>query len=295
MMMVMKKRVSENGVWTGDFRRVDIQGYLAHNKLPHHRTLQWDYAQDPMAISGGGAVAYERGTPVRHSTSVGSRTVSKIQPSEVRLSHQFARYHERRRCSRDTYPGSYITKYTCIRRKQKITASVGDAGNKPSTFEIVARQLLSSFHSFPGQHVCNPLRLRAERGKLKTLDELLSGSQGQNMGLTVLYVPYSLDSGLTRPRAETNCPQDCSKSSLNQMDALSLTHTRVVPTWCKLVNFGVKTGTDTNPRARSFFLSLSPSLFRSLSLSCTTLPRPHPAGPPPPSPSTCGASFSARL
>ena len=29
-------------------------------------------------------------------------------------------YHESRRCSRDTYPESYITKYTSIRREHKV-------------------------------------------------------------------------------------------------------------------------------------------------------------------------------
>ena len=32
--------------------------------------------------------------------------------------------HESRRCSRDTYPESHITKYTSIRKKTKGTASI---------------------------------------------------------------------------------------------------------------------------------------------------------------------------
>ena len=44
------------------FRR--LQGYLARKKLPPPRTLQYEYAQGPMAALTGGAVSHERGTPV---------------------------------------------------------------------------------------------------------------------------------------------------------------------------------------------------------------------------------------
>jgi len=40
-------------------------GYLAHQKQRLSKTLQQDYAYDPMAVLGGGAVSYERGTPVK--------------------------------------------------------------------------------------------------------------------------------------------------------------------------------------------------------------------------------------
>ena len=39
------------------------------------------------------------------------------------------------------------------------------------------------------------VRFRARRGQLETLEGLLPDSQGQNLALTVLYMPYSLDSG----------------------------------------------------------------------------------------------------
>jgi len=42
-----------------------LQGYLAHKKTPPPRTLQEPYAWGPMVVLGGGAVSYERGTPVR--------------------------------------------------------------------------------------------------------------------------------------------------------------------------------------------------------------------------------------
>ena len=49
-------------VWSLGFR---VQGYLANEKLQSPRTLQQDYAQSPMMVlGGGGAVSYERGTPV---------------------------------------------------------------------------------------------------------------------------------------------------------------------------------------------------------------------------------------
>ena len=38
-------------------------------------------------------------------------------------------------------------------------------------------------------------RFQAQRKRLETLSGLLSGSQGQNLALSVLYVPHSLDSG----------------------------------------------------------------------------------------------------
>ena len=41
-----------------------VQGYLAHETPPPHRTLQWPYAQRPMVIQGGVGVPYERGPPV---------------------------------------------------------------------------------------------------------------------------------------------------------------------------------------------------------------------------------------
>ena len=41
-----------------------VQGNLAHKKKRLPRTLQYDYAWCPMVVLGGGAVSYERGTPV---------------------------------------------------------------------------------------------------------------------------------------------------------------------------------------------------------------------------------------
>ena len=41
-----------------------IQGYLAHKKQRPPRTLQQEYAQGPMVVLRGGAVSYQRGTPV---------------------------------------------------------------------------------------------------------------------------------------------------------------------------------------------------------------------------------------
>jgi len=41
------------------------QGYLAHEKTPPPRTLQKAYAQGHMAVLGGVAVSFERGSPVQ--------------------------------------------------------------------------------------------------------------------------------------------------------------------------------------------------------------------------------------
>ena len=46
------------------YRPGTVQGYLAHKKLQPPRTLQEDCALGPMVALGGGAVSYERGTPV---------------------------------------------------------------------------------------------------------------------------------------------------------------------------------------------------------------------------------------
>ena len=43
---------------------VILQGYLDLKKQHPPRNLQKDYAQGPMVALGGGAVSYERGTPV---------------------------------------------------------------------------------------------------------------------------------------------------------------------------------------------------------------------------------------
>ena len=43
---------------------IHLQGYLAHERYPPPRTLQQDYAQGPLVVLGGGAISYERGTPV---------------------------------------------------------------------------------------------------------------------------------------------------------------------------------------------------------------------------------------
>ena len=44
------------------------QGYLAHEKHPPPRTLQWDYTKGPVMVLGGGAVSYELRTSVVRST-----------------------------------------------------------------------------------------------------------------------------------------------------------------------------------------------------------------------------------
>ena len=43
-----------------------LEGYFAHKKQHPPGTLQKVYAQGPMVAPGGGAVAYERGTPVEN-------------------------------------------------------------------------------------------------------------------------------------------------------------------------------------------------------------------------------------
>ena len=40
-----------------------LQGYLAHKKTHHPRTLQWDYAESPTVALGTAAISYGRETP----------------------------------------------------------------------------------------------------------------------------------------------------------------------------------------------------------------------------------------
>ena len=46
-----------------------LQGYLAHKKQPPNWTLQQPNAQGSTVVLGGGAVSYERGTPVAQASA----------------------------------------------------------------------------------------------------------------------------------------------------------------------------------------------------------------------------------
>ena len=52
---------------------MDLQGYVAHENTHLPRTLQLYYAQDPMVVLGGGAVSYDRGTPIARQCAATSR------------------------------------------------------------------------------------------------------------------------------------------------------------------------------------------------------------------------------
>ena len=71
------------GSAVGDER---VQGYLAHTKQRPPRTLQSDHALGPMVALGGGAVSYERGTPV-HAHRL-SPLFHLMTPLGSRLPHQ---------------------------------------------------------------------------------------------------------------------------------------------------------------------------------------------------------------
>ena len=55
---------------------MDIQGYLADQKQRPPRTLQYDYAQGPTEALWGGAVSYERGTPVGDFRRISGRILA---------------------------------------------------------------------------------------------------------------------------------------------------------------------------------------------------------------------------
>jgi len=65
---------------------VPLRAHLDYTKLPPPR-IQEDYAEGPMVVPGGGAVSYERGTPVK-GLSAPCRALSGRLESTVRR-HKF--------------------------------------------------------------------------------------------------------------------------------------------------------------------------------------------------------------
>ena len=59
--------------------------------------------------------------------------------------------------------------------------------------------LPSNYHKYSPRLGRPPRSFRAKRQHLKRLEELLPGSQGQHLAVTVLYVAGSLDSGAAMP------------------------------------------------------------------------------------------------
>ena len=59
-------RVNPGVSWCSRLQVLDIevQEFLAHKKQRPPRTLQWEFAWDPMAALRRGGVSYEPGTPV---------------------------------------------------------------------------------------------------------------------------------------------------------------------------------------------------------------------------------------
>ena len=81
------------------------QGYLDHKQQRPPRTLEWEYALNPMAGLRGGAVSYERGPPVVGTLKVwampqprrGFGTHTEFLTSDHdpwTVSHTWARHHE---------------------------------------------------------------------------------------------------------------------------------------------------------------------------------------------------------
>ena len=110
----------------------DVQECLAHKKPPTPLGPPQGSTHTPTAGSEGGAVSYERGTPVgwydvHHSMGILCRLCVRVSAIEriwqMQDSHghlmaldcrqmPWEGFRESRRCSRDTYPESYITEYT---------------------------------------------------------------------------------------------------------------------------------------------------------------------------------------
>ena len=76
-----------------------MQGYLTHKKHSPRTNLQKDYVEDSLKALGGGAVSYERGTPVNVSMQVAAmalpliRQVSRPKPETPKPSVQKTNTH----------------------------------------------------------------------------------------------------------------------------------------------------------------------------------------------------------
>ena len=88
-----------------------IQGYLAPKKQPppqdHHRALGMVLLLGPR-----GALFLMREVPLYHPDMPGF--ARDVTPTALILCCLWEGYRESRICARDTYPGSYITKYTLV-------------------------------------------------------------------------------------------------------------------------------------------------------------------------------------
>jgi hypothetical protein len=87
------------------FIALKVPGSLAHKKYPPPRTLQQDFTRGHMVVSGGGAVSYERGTPVVVPSHTGSKSFNWGHPTHnaavsiVATLHTAPRYHADQKAS----------------------------------------------------------------------------------------------------------------------------------------------------------------------------------------------------
>jgi len=73
----------------------------------------------------------------------------------------------------------------------------------PFPGSLTSNFLVSGRTTYAGLSWIQRNRFRAKRELLDRFSGLLPESQGQNLPVTVLYVPYSLDRRITRVRATT--------------------------------------------------------------------------------------------
>jgi len=94
--------------------------------------------------------------------------------------------------------------------KSMMTHSVVHQCMKQNSRSVYTRHESKSFRVFRDRFPCG--RFRAKMEHLKEFQVLLPESQGQNMALTVVYVPYSLGSGRGAPVVDSYFTEMCSGS-----------------------------------------------------------------------------------
>ena len=136
--------------------------------------------------SQGETVSYERGTPVPLPHS-GDNFHAKRCPNQCFFASVLS-------CGKGEREGEFFID-DLLARIHFIIVMIRWIGLAPWEFEVPFSGSLTS--TFLQETYAFISRFRAKREQLKRVQGLLPERSGQNLALTVLYVPYSLDSGHT--------------------------------------------------------------------------------------------------
>ena len=91
-------------------------------------------------LSTRNPTTYSKNCPNAKQISIGQKGPNVARGFAGRGSHES---HESRRCSRDTYPESYITRYTSIRKQGGLYVArgvVGGGGGSEGNVHVVERE-----------------------------------------------------------------------------------------------------------------------------------------------------------